>query len=86
MVQKITVGTAAVKIPVGQADRPVLQNLGPGDVYFGTSNAVSAANGLKLTVGMGYEFPDTLSKVAGWNEVWVIASEAATDLRIANVG
>ena len=86
MVAKVTVGTSAVKLAFGPADRPVLQNLGAGDIYFGSTSDVTANNGIKLTINMGYEFPNTLSQIPGWSEVWVIASEAGTDLRIANVG
>lgn len=86
MVIKVTVGVTAVQLPFGEADRPVVQNLGPGDVYLGDGPTVSANNGIKLEPGVGYEFPNTLKKISDWKGVWVIASEAGTDVRVANVG
>ena len=86
MAEKVTVGTTAVKLDFGPADRPVIQNLGSGDLYFGPTSAVTANSGIKLSVGMGYEFPNVLKNIAGWPEVWVIASAAGTDVRVANVG
>lgn len=85
--QNITVNTTAVQLPFGPADRPVLQNISTlGDVYFGNSDQVTTSNGLRLAPGVGYEFPSTLSLIADWDEVWVIASQAGVQLRIANVG
>jgi hypothetical protein len=85
--QNITVNTTAVKLPFGAADRPVLQNVSTGgDIYFGNSDQVTASNGLRLAPGVGYEFPSTLSQIADWDEVWVIASQAGVSLRVANVG
>lgn len=86
MTTGMTIGTTAVKLPFGPADRPVIQNLGPGDLYFGSNDGVGIYTGIKLVVGAGYEFPATLSAIPAWDEVWVVASEEGTDVRIANVG
>lgn len=51
----------------------VLQNLGPGDVYWDTVAGVSTTNGVKLGTGGGYELR--------LQDVWVVGS-AAADLRV----
>ena len=83
--QKITVTTSAVNLPFGDKARPLLQNLGPGDIYFAPDDAVSVNYGFKLPPGMGYEFPDNLGYGSGWMQVWVI-STSTSDLRIGSVG
>lgn len=65
----------------------MVQNLGPGDLYWDVSNAVTVAGatgGVKISVGATYEFPADLSEGAG--SVWLIASVADTDVRYAPVG
>lgn len=76
--------TTAQKLPVGQNQRPILQNLGTGLAYFGDSSSVSATNGIQLAVGAAFEFPTDLSN-AGWAELWVV-SAATSDLRYFSVG
>lgn len=82
---KIAVTTTAQILPFGDPARVLLQNLGPGIVYFGPSSSVSANNGFKLLSGMGYEFPETLRQMSQWDEVWVVSNSTA-DLRVADVG
>lgn len=79
---QIIVGTVSQKIPSGGRTRPVIQNLGPGDVYIDTEGSVTASSGLKLPVGSVYEFP-----TAGTlDDIWIVASEAGTDVRVIKVG
>lgn len=64
--------------------QPIIQNLGPGNLYIGTSNADLSNNGLYLPAGAVYEFPATLVEGAG--TIWLLADVADTDVRIINVG
>lgn len=80
-----TVGTTAVEVALssdtGETGQLVLlQNLGAGDLYFGTSDAVTSANGLKVASGSVLEL--TLKGTS----LWVIASASGTDLRTLVVG
>jgi hypothetical protein len=81
---QITVTTAVLNLPLGTGSRPLLQNLGPGDVYFGDSPSVSTANAFKLTPGMGYEFSEPLPYSGSFEQVWVVSNSTA-DLRYGSV-
>lgn len=79
---QITVGTAAVAIPSFGRGRLLIQNLGPGVVYFDTKGSVSVSTGLKLPVGAVYE---SASPSAG-DDVRLIADAANTDVRYVRIG
>jgi hypothetical protein len=64
--------------------QPIIQNLGPGNVYVGTSSTNLSTTGLYLPAGSVYEFPATLIEGAG--TVWLEADAPDTDVRIINVG
>jgi hypothetical protein len=64
--------------------QPIVQNLGPGILYVGTSSTDLTTEGLQLPVGAVYEFPRNL--VDGAGQVWIQASGANCDVRIINVG
>lgn len=81
----LSVGTTAVKVPVGAAKTPVVVNNGTTTLYFGNTNGVTSANGIPLGPNVGYEFPTDLN-FAGWDELWVISSGAGGQLRYATVG
>lgn len=81
----VTVGTAAVEIVFDGSARPLIQNLGAGNLYFSRKATVSSSNGIKLTVGSAYEFPDILA-ASGGPSVWVVADLAGTDVRYDSVG
>ena len=81
----ITVTSTAQKLDLGDADLPVLQNLGAADVYFGRTASVTSSNGLKLGNGVGYAFDRTLGE-AQWDGIWVITSSGTADLRYGSVG
>lgn len=71
-VNKVAVGTTAVKLLDVNTNRRrlLLRNVGSAQVYIGTSNAVSAANGWELHPG-GVDFEDL---VPATDEVWAISS------------
>lgn len=79
----ITVGTSAIQISAVGRQKPILQNLGPGDLYLGENDEVTADNGLKLGAGAVFEFSSAISMDDG---LWVIASEADTDVRYMLLG
>jgi hypothetical protein len=80
----IVAGQPAVKAPFSRTARPIFQNLGPGNLFFNTSAANVATNGIKLPVNAVYELPTALVEGAG--EVWFVAVSENCDVRIVNVG
>lgn len=64
--------------------QPIVQNLGPGDLYIGTSSTSLTTTGLRLPVNAVYEFPNTLAEGAG--QLWLQANLDDCDARIINVG
>jgi hypothetical protein len=64
--------------------RPIIQNLGPGNLYLSTSSTSITTRGIKLPVNAVYELPATLVEGAG--QVWLGASGDDCDVRIINVG
>lgn len=66
------------------ADRPIVQNLGPGTLYVGTSPTSISTVGLKLPINAVYELPATLMEGAG--ALYLYASGGTCDVRIINVG
>ena len=66
------------------ADRPIVQNLGPGTLYLGTGSADLTTKGLKLPVNAVYELPATLMEGAG--QLFLRADGGNCDVRIINVG
>lgn len=79
-----TTMTAAGLRAFGRADRPIVQNLGPGTLYLGTASADITTKGLKLPVNAVYELPTTLMEGAG--AVFLRADGGNCDVRILNVG
>jgi hypothetical protein len=53
-------------------------------LYFSTTSANVATEGLKLPVNAVYELPVTLVEGAG--EIWFVAVSGNCDVRIINVG
>lgn len=80
----ITVGTTAVELPLGAGARPLIQNLGAGNLYLGRRSTVTSSTGIKLVPGATYEFPADLGLSGG--SVWLIADAAGTDVRYDTVG
>jgi hypothetical protein len=79
-----TVGTTAVRLALPPNATPVVQNLGPGTLYFDTGNDVTVATGIRLPVGAVFEFVRDLSAVGG--DLWLIADAANTNVRYLAVG
>jgi hypothetical protein len=80
----LTPATGAYNTGYTATMQPIIQNLGPGTLYVGTSSTNLTTEGLQLTVGAVYEFPKVL--VDGAGAVWMQASGANCDVRIINVG
>lgn len=76
--------SGAVNTGYNGTQQPIIQNLGPGILYVGTSSTDLTTNGLRLPVGAVYEFPTVLNEGAG--NVWVQADIEQCDVRIINVG
>ena len=81
---KLTVGTVPVRVPITARQRPLIQNLGPGVIYFDNAQTVSADASIKMDVGVVYEFPADLGEGVG--ALWVVADQAGCDLRYTQVG
>lgn len=64
--------------------RPVIQNLGPGILWLGTSSTALDDYGLKLPVNAVYELPVALIEGAG--KIYLKATTNSCDVRIINVG
>ena len=64
--------------------QPIIQNLGPGDLYLSTGPTSITSRGLKLPINAVYELPVILVEGAG--QVWLAASGGNCDVRIINVG
>jgi hypothetical protein len=80
----LTVATGAVNTELDWTARPIIQNLGPGTLYFGPFEANLLTEGLLLPAGKAYEFPATL--VEGSGSLWLKADGGDCDLRIILVG
>jgi hypothetical protein len=81
---KLVVGTSPVKIDRAGRGRLVLQNLGPGTVYFDTSaDDVTVDSGLRLDVGAAYEFSGGSGSEDG---VSVVSTAEDTDVRVIVMG
>lgn len=64
--------------------QPIIQNLGPGDLYVSTGPADITSRGLWLPINAVYELPTILTEGAG--QVWLAADGDDCDVRIINVG
>lgn len=84
MAQITPLQDTATKLALGKADCPVIQNLGPDDLYFGQNNTVTDETGIRLLPGEGFGFDRPLVE-AGWDAVWVYTTGSA-DVRYASVG
>jgi hypothetical protein len=80
----ITVAAGATQLSYTGTMQPVVQNLGPGLLFLGATNANLLTEGVQLPVGAVYEFPAVVQDGAG--AVWVQASGGDCDVRTLNVG
>lgn len=74
----LSVAGTPVKLPGGHTGRPLIQNLGPDDVYFDRSETVTPSTGVKVEVGRDYELPT--APVKGGGPIWLVSS-GASDVR-----
>jgi hypothetical protein len=80
----LTVEAGPVNTGLDGTVRPIIQNLGPGTLYFGPFQNNLLTEGLVLPAGKAYEFPATL--VEGSDSLWLQAGTDSCDLRIILVG
>ena len=80
----ITTAQGAYNTGYTGTQQPIVQNLGPGDLYLGTVSASLTTEGLKLPAGSVYELPKVVQEGAG--AIWIQADGGNCDVRILNVG
>jgi len=80
----ITVAAGATQLAFSGTQQCVVQNLGPGVLYLGATNASLTTEGIQLPVGAVYELPAVVQD--GIGAVWVQASGGDCDVRTLNVG
>ena len=80
----ISLAAGSVKPTLSKTARPIVQNLGPGTLYFNTNGNDVINTGIKMLPLAVYEFPTTL--VEGPGAVWFQAEDDYCDVRILNVG
>jgi|LakMenEpi03Aug12_release.lakeMendotaPanAssembly.Ray.scaffolds.fasta_scaffold599901_2 hypothetical protein len=68
------------------SQQPLIQNLGPGDIYFNMSGTNLLTEGIYVPSGGTYEFPATLIEAGGTLFIQVATGGASADVRIVNVG
>jgi archaellum component FlaF (FlaF/FlaG flagellin family) len=80
---------SAVNTGYTGSQQPIIQNLGPGDIYFNMSGIDVLTEGIYipyLPAGVSYEFPATLVEAGGTLFIQVATGGASADVRIVNVG
>jgi hypothetical protein len=77
---------SAVNTGYTGSQQPIIQNLGPGDIYFNMSGTNVLTTGIYVPVGGVYEFPATLIEAGGTLFIQVATGGASADVRIVNVG
>lgn len=82
-IEPVILGTTAFGGTGGAVgvSRPIIQNLGPGDLYLDFSSAVAIGSGVKLIPNERLEFGGRLAQA-----LYVVASQAATDVRFIDAG
>jgi len=78
---KMIVGTTPIKLENLDARHIIFQNIGPGILYFGNEPDVSPDDGFRVEILGAYETPG----MAGYLELYVVADQADTDMRIVRV-
>lgn len=80
----VTVGTTPVVLDQATGrGRPIIQNLGPGNVYFDSEPTVTASTGIRLVPGAAFEFATGVGVETGLS---VVADQANTDVRVIVMG
>lgn len=79
---QMILGTTAQSLSGGRG-RPIIQNLGPGLVYFNTDAECTPTNGIQIEVGGSFEF---VTQIGDETIVSLIADTAGTDVRVITMG
>jgi hypothetical protein len=69
---------------LSQSSRPIVQNLGPGTLYIGSSDQDLITEGLQLKPNCVYEVPAPM--VEGLISLYLQAADTSCDVRLLNVG
>jgi hypothetical protein len=80
----INIEDGAVNTGFSGTTQPIIQNLGPGNIYLGTTSVNLSTTGIYMPPGSVYELPATL--VEGAKELFIQTDGDLTDVRIINVG
>lgn len=80
----ITVAQGAVDSGFSGTTAPVVQNLGPGDLYIYNQSTDVTTKGIYLPPYAVYEFPEVV--VEGPGQIFLQALNGDCDVRIMNVG
>lgn len=72
-----------MRLPVDSSASPLVQNIGPGTVYFDTRRDVTVGTGFRLAAGAAYEFPRDLNQSGG---ALFLVADADSDVRYVEVG
>jgi hypothetical protein len=82
----MTLTTAEGAVDTGYAgtNRPVIQNLGPGDLFVGNVSSTLLTEGIKLVPNAVYEFPENV--VEGPGKIFIQANGDTCDVRLLNIG
>lgn len=75
------VGTTPAQLPVTDRTGAVIHNVGPGTIYVGAAPTVDSTTGIPVAPGDRLSIPGPLA-AAGLSGLWVVASEAGTDVRV----
>jgi hypothetical protein len=81
---QVTVAAGAVDSGFTGTTAPVIQNLGPGDLYVYNSSTNVTTEGIYLPPFAVYEFPQVV--VEGPGQIFLQALNGTCDVRIMNVG
>lgn len=63
--------------------RPVIQNLGPGDLYVDTDTEASIEGSIKIAVGVIWEFQAAIGE---GDTLSLVATQEDTDVRLMGMG
>lgn len=80
---QVTVGTTAQLLTLSGRGHIILQNLGPGNIFFDVDATAASTTGVQIPAGNLYEF---LTDAADETQYSVIADAAGTDVRYMIVG
>lgn len=79
---RILLGTEPQQIK-GTRARPLIQNLGPGNVYVDTDGDVDADSGFRIAPNSVYEFPTSGGSSKG---IFLVSDIEDTDVRVVGMG